>query len=190
MRAMFAKDIKLSLKASLIKLAVARLISIAIVRVKDHKGLKDGRFLRAGRRTKNRTISRDSSPTKYAQPEVSRNIGKDGLVFFLLARVIGIEEDISNGIMAVFRQDSTEETFHFCLEEFVGDAGHDTSTITVAGVCSCGTSVGHCTKEMTGIRDSPMGSLALYVTDEANTTVVAFVFVAVEALVGGEGLCP
>ena len=65
------------------------------------------------------------------------------------------------------------------LEEVVGDAGHDTSTVTVTTVRTRCTTVGHRAQELTSVGDDLVRVLALDMTNEAYTAGIFLVLVIV-----------
>ena len=116
--------------------------------------------------------------------------GEDGFLLCLLVWVVWFEEDISDSVLAGFWEKRAKFALCFALEEGMGDAGHDTSAITVPAVCTCSASVDHCTEKVAGIGNNFVRGFALDLAYEAYTARVSLQFRAIETLLGREGRGP
>ncbi len=105
-------------------------------------------------------------------------------------RIVGFEEDISNGIRAKFREGEAAVNVDLALEKLVRDTGHDSCAVTVATVCTSGTAVRHGAEEMPRVGDDFVAWDAFNLAQETDTTRVTVVGIVVEALTGGGGACP
>jgi hypothetical protein len=107
-----------------------------------------------------------------------------------LKRIVGLEEDIPDGILAGFRQSAVNVSLSFPLEKLVRDSCHDTCTITITTVSSSSTSVDHRAEQLTSIGDDLVARFTLDVAYETYTARVFLVFVEIKALIGWQRPCP
>jgi hypothetical protein len=68
----------------------------------------------------------------------------------LKSLLIGLEEQISNGILTQRWQVQASLTGEILHEKLVGDTGHHTGTITVSRVRANGSTVGHVAQQIAG----------------------------------------
>jgi len=72
----------------------------------------------------------------------------------------------------------------------VRHTGHDTGTITVAGVGRGGTTMSHVAENVGGVLEDAVGVLSLDVGDKTDTARVLLVHGVIETLLDGEGTGP
>src|SRR5258708_8606223 len=159
MRRVLAKNVKLSLKALLIKGTILGFIAISIMDLEDDERLYDDRLLATRTRPKDVAISRDLSPSQDTQSKARSNPLKDQLMFLTLDGIVGIHEDVAHGVLSDVRELGSNIPLDLTPEEFVRNTGHDTSTITIAGISTYSTSIDHGTKQDPRIRDNEEASL-------------------------------
>lgn len=140
-----AQDKQLQLKSPLIELLHIGdfgLVALAVGRLQHHKGLQDDRLARQRSGTQNSRVARHLTPAQDAQTQGCSQFLEAGLG--LLERdFVGLEEQVTDGILAQRRQLHANLTGEVLHEELVGDAGHHTSTVTVSRVGADGSTVGH-----------------------------------------------
>ena len=190
MRRVLPENVELTLKVLRVKRAAAGRRSISVVRTEDDKRLEDGGFLASRSRAEDGAIRRDFSPAEDAQAEVVRDLGEDGLLLLERDRVVRLEEDVTDGVLARVRELAADLALSLALEEEMGDAGHHTGAVAVAAVCAGGAAVGHGAEKLAGIGDDLVGLVALDMADEADTAGVLFELVHVQALACGQGCVP
>lgn len=187
---MLSEDIKLPFKVPLIKWAVLRTGTVAIVGAQDNERLEDRWFLALRGGPQNRTICRDCSPAQDTETEGLCDLSESGLLGLDLRLVVRVKEYVTDGILPRLRKDAANVSFCFSLEETVRNTGHDTGTITIPTVSTSRTTVGHRTEELTSIGHDFVARGSLDMANKTDTAGVAVILVVVEALVGREGTGP
>lgn len=189
---MFSEEIELPFKVPLFKGTILRGIPVAKVVAKHDKRLQDSRFFAFGGRAKNGPVGGNRTPTQDTETELGGHFSEGVLLFLALDFILGVEEDIANGVLAGLGKRATQIHLDFALEKRVGNAGHDAGAVAIAAIGAHGASMGHVAEERSGIGHDFMTGLALDLANEANTTGIAVVFVVVEALFrrerGGPGV--
>ena len=74
----------------------------------DDERLKDGRFLATRSRTEDGAVSGNFSPPEDTQTKIAGKLCEDRLLFLQQDRVVGPEEDVSNGVLAGLRKDAAD----------------------------------------------------------------------------------
>ena len=187
MGSVLAKHVELTLEVTLVERASLADRAIAVVRLQDDEGLKDGRLLAACSGAEDRPISRDLTPAEDTQTKVDGDAGERRLLALQLDGVVRLEEDVAHGVFAGVGELAAEIALRLPDKELVRDASHDARAIAIAAVCARGSAMGHRTKELARIGYDFVGRLTADVTDEADTAGVLLIVVEVETLVRGEG---
>jgi hypothetical protein len=190
MGGMLTENIELAFKVTFVELCIVAVGTIAIVVRKNDKWLPDGWLTRASGGTEDGGIGWDGTPTEDGESKLVCNSGEDRFLLCLLVWVVWFEEDISDGVLAGLWEERAKFALCFALEEGVGNAGHDTSTVTIPAVCACSASVGHCTEKVASIGNNFVARFALDMAYETYPAGVSLVFWGVETLLGGEGRAP
>ena len=184
MSRVLAENVQLTFEVLGVELMAARGVAFAVRGAKDYERLEDGGLLARGSGTQDSAVCRHLSPAQYSETEFTSELGENCLLPLKANRVVLLEEYVTDGVLAWLGQFAPYVPLSLTLEEQVGDAGHDTSTVTISTVCTSGTPMGHSAEELTGIGDDLVRLLALDVTNEAYTTGIFLVLVLVQALTG------
>lgn len=144
------ENIELSLEEPEVELLGIRLlgsVSWPICRLKDDKGLENGRLTRLGSRSQKRRVGGGLSPPKNSQTQRFGNIFQLSLGLFHSLRV-RLEKEISHGVLTQRRELDVNLALKVLDEELMRDRGHDTSAITVSCIGPNGTTMGHVTEKV------------------------------------------
>lgn len=182
---MLSQDVELALQSGGIKSSVLAHGSVAVMSSEDDKRLEDDWLVAPGSRSKDSAIRRDRTPTEHTKAQVVGDLGEDRLVSLELDRIVGLEENISDGVLAWLRENTTEVPFSLSLEERVGDSSHCTGTVTVSAISSSSTSVGHRAEQLPRVRHDLVARNSFGLNDEANSAGIFLFRVVVQPLVGG-----
>ena len=103
------------------------------MRLENDEGLLDLGLVGSTGRAQDRVIGGDVTPTDDPETEF---LGKR-----FEGRLLGLEsslgeENVSNGVVALSGKGGGESVGTLSDEEIVGDARHDTGTVTITGVCT------------------------------------------------------
>ncbi len=158
--------------------------------LEDDEGLHDLGLLALGSRTQDRVVDGDVTPSEHAEVEFLGDAGKGLNVFGASLVVLGVEEQVADGVLALSGKLDAEVALGLAAEEGVWDTGHDTGTVTVTSVGTDGTTVGHVAEEEARIGDDLVCGLALDLAHETDTTSILFVVGVVETLGGGQRAGP
>jgi len=138
-----AEDVKLSLEMFFVKMTPLTNISVSIVGAENNKGLENERFCAAGGWSENGTVSRHLTPAKDSEAQTGGDPRKDRVMLLDECRVVGLEENVSDGVFTRLWQFEANVPFCLTLKESMRDAGHHASTITITTVSTGGASMGH-----------------------------------------------
>jgi hypothetical protein len=83
--------------------------------------------------------------------------------------LVGLEEQVTDGILAERRQLNVLLALKVLDEEPVRDRRHDTGTVTISHIGTHSTSVGHVAEKVPRIADNLVAGLALDVASKADT---------------------
>ena len=144
-----AEHVELALEVAgvvLLRPSFLGLLSRAVDVLENDKRLQNDGLTRLGRRSEEGGVFRHLSPAQDSQLELVRNILEcvQSALEHLLLR---LEEDVSHGVLAEWRQLEALLTLEVLLEELVRDRGHDACAITVSCIGTDRTSVGHVAKQ-------------------------------------------
>ncbi|KAI3478074.1 hypothetical protein L1887_60005 [Cichorium endivia] len=162
----------------------------AVVVLEDDEGLHDLGLLGLGGRAEDGVVDGDVTPAEDAQAELVGDVGEGLDVLCARLVVLGVEEEVADGILSLRGELDAEVALGLAAEEGVGDAGHDTGAVTVASVGTDGTTVGHVAEEEACVGDDLVGGLSLDLAHEADTAGVLLVVRVVKALGSGHGAGP
>jgi len=82
----------------------------------NYEWLKDSRFLAARGRTEDGAVSGDFSPAEDTQTKVAGKLCEGRLLFLQQDRVVGPEEDVSDGVLAGLRKDAADVSLSLPFE--------------------------------------------------------------------------
>ena len=159
---MLPQHVKLPLEPLLVPSSLLALISISVVLPEDDERLKDLGLLRARRRSKDRPVAGDLSPSENPKTQSVGDVGEGSLGLSVEFLVLGAEEEaeeakkseeqvswysqkkerrrkassLSDGVLARLRKGRGHNVGRLAKEEGVRDSGHDSSTVSVSSVGS------------------------------------------------------
>lgn len=97
-------------------------------------------------RAEDRAVGGDFTPPENAEAEIDSEGLKRLAVGCRLAGIVGVEEDIADCVLACLWQLALKVSLSFAHEERMRDACHDTRTVTIASIGTCGASMRHGTE--------------------------------------------
>ena len=181
---MLAQNIQLALEVLRIKRSTTAGVTVAVVRAQDYERLQNSRLLARRGGTQDGPVRGYLSPAQDTEPQIVRNLGEDGLLLLQADRIVRLEEDVTDGVLAELGKLAADVPLSLTLEEQMRNTSHDTGTISISTVCTSGTTMGHGTQQLTSIGDDLVGLFALDVTNETYTTGIFLVLVIVQTLTG------
>lgn len=184
MRCVLAEDIKLSLEMFFVKMTLSANISIAIVGTENNKGLENERLCAAGGWSEDGTVGWYLTPAKDSEVEITGDTRKDGLILLDKCWVVGLEENVTNGVFTRLWQFSADVSFCLALKQSMRDACHHASTITITTVSTGGASMGHGAKQLPSVRDNFVVLFTFDVANKADSTGIFLELIHIKALTG------
>jgi hypothetical protein len=128
---LLSENVQLSLKVFGVKFTVLTFLARTVVRFENDERLPDLGLSRSRRRTENRVVAGNISPSQGPHAQSIGDLFERGL----LSGEIGCrQEHVSDGVESFVRNDIVESVGGLSDKELVGDTGHDTSTITISGI--------------------------------------------------------
>jgi len=159
----FPQHIQLALEEAVVELfrvGHLGLIARAIGRGKDDKWLSNDGLARLGGRAEQRRVDGRPTPTQDSQAQRLGNIFQLPLGL-LEGLLVGLEEQVSHGVLAERRELDVLLSLKVLDEEPVGNGRHDTGAITVTGIRTHGSPMGHVAQEVASIADDFVARLTL-----------------------------
>ncbi len=163
------QDIKLTFEVPGVKRTAPAGATLAVVRADNDERLENGGLLARSGRAQDGAVGGDLPPAQDAESEVVGDLGEDGLLLLEGDRVVRLEEDVADSVLAELGELTAKVALGLALEEEVGDTCHDARTIAVPTICAGGATVGHRAKQLASIGDNLVAVVALNVADEADT---------------------
>lgn len=150
-RRVLPKDVELALEVLRVEHAAAGRRALAVVRAQHDEGLEDRGLLARCGGSEDGAVRRDLTPAEDAQAQLGGDFREERLLLLEADGVVGLEEDVPDGVLARFRKLATDLALSLALEEEVGDAGHYAGAVAIAAVCAGRATVGHGTEKLAGI---------------------------------------
>lgn len=116
MRCVLAEDVKLSPEMLFVKLTPSANISVSIVGTENNKGLENEGFCAAGGWSEDGTVGRHLTPAKDSETQITGDPRKDSLMLLDKCWVVGLEEDVANGVFTRLWQFGTDVSFCLALK--------------------------------------------------------------------------
>ena len=113
MRCVLAEDVKLSLEMLFVKMTTLANTSVSIVGTENNKGLENERLCAAGCWSEDGTVGRHLTPAEDSEAQITGDPRKDGLILLEECWVVGLEENVTDGVFARLWQFRID--FSFCL---------------------------------------------------------------------------
>ncbi len=124
--------------------------------------------------------------------ELVSNVGEGFDVLGAGVVILRVEEQVTDGVLALGGELDAKVTLGLAAEEGIGDTSHDTGPRHrhVSCISTDGTTVGHVAEEETSVGDNLVSGLTLDVAHETDTTSILLVVGIVETLGSGHGAGP
>lgn len=133
MRRVLAQHVQLPLEPLLVKPSLLALLPLTIVLPQDDERLEDLGLLALGARSEDAAVRRDLSPAQNSQTQPVRQLG-ERLDVLESVGLDGREEEVADGVVAWSGELVREDVADFASEELVGNARHDSGSVSVSSV--------------------------------------------------------
>lgn len=128
--------VELPLESLLVPAALLTLLSVSVVFPENDERLKDKRLLRKRAGSEDAAVAWNLSPSEDPESESVGDVGEGGLDLGVEDLVGLMEKDVSDGVVVRGGELSGHAVGRLSDEELVGDAGHDSSPVSVSSVGS------------------------------------------------------